>query len=243
VLIARREDKLQELQALLHAKHPDLRILCVGADLSDNAQREWIFSQLADKNITPNLLVNNAGLGDYGEFASSDWDKVKAMIEVNMTALTHLSHHFISGMQAQGGGHILNVSSLASLLPIPDFAVYAATKAYVTSFGEALRAELREHNISVTTVCPGPVKTGFGDIASRSEEKRFESDMYKELDVPAEQVVRESIHALLNNRARIYPSWKVALLAAGISILPIIAIRSFNSLRFRKSTTLDNTNE
>lgn len=243
VLVARRDNKLQELKSLIQTESPTTIVTCLQADLSDKEARLNIFQRLNEEKVTPTLLINNAGLGDYGEFISSAWEKIESMMEVNMTALTHLSHLFVPSMKAQGGGHILNVSSLAGLLPIPDFAVYAATKAYVSSFGEALRTELKEHNISVLTVCPGPSKTGFGDTANRSEEQRFESEMYNTLYVPAAQVVSESLDALLHDRARVYPGWKVALLAAGISFLPLVAIRAFNSKRFRKSATLDHANK
>jgi len=236
ILVARRETKLQELSEFLILHYPSLKVSIFPADLSDYNERLRLFVKLKNANISPSFLINNAGLGDYGEFATSDWEKVEAMIDVNISALTHLSHHFVRDMQTNKSGAILNVSSLASLLPIPDFAVYAATKAYVTSFGEALRSELSDQNISVLTLCPGPVKTGFGDIATRSNEERFQSKLYTYLDVPAEQVVREALTALINDKPRHFPGLKVALLAAGISLLPIFAIRAFNSRRFRKST-------
>ena len=237
VLVARREDKLKELQELLLSIHSFLKVSIYVTDLADKTERATLFEQLQTADISPTLLVNNAGLGDYGEFSSSDWNKVESMLEVNMTALTHLSHHFVPQMKKNKIGAILNVSSLASLLPIPDFAVYAATKAYVTSFGEALRSELAKDNIPVLTVCPGPIKTEFGDVAARSDEERFQSELYKHLNVPAEQVVRESLHALAQNNPRLFPGWKIALIAAGISLLPYFAIRAFNAGRFRKSTT------
>ena len=93
------------------------------------------------------------------------------MIRLNVEALTHLTHALVPGMIRRGGGAVVNVSSLACLLPIPDFAVYAATKAYVTSFSEALRIELRGHGIPVLAVCPGPVHTGFGEVARRDEHR------------------------------------------------------------------------
>jgi short-subunit dehydrogenase len=101
------------------------------------------------------FLVNNAGVGDHGLFEESDWSRVQAMIEVNIRALTQVTHAVLSDLILSGQGAILNVSSIASLLPLPQMAVYAATKAYVTSFSEALRAELRGSGISVTALCPG----------------------------------------------------------------------------------------
>src|SRR6202034_803008 len=114
------------------------------------------------------LLVNNAGVGDHGLFERSDWPRVKAMIDVNIESLTRLTHALLPDLVRAGRGAILNVSSIASLLPIPKMAVYAATKAYVTSFSEALRAELRGTGVSVTAVCPGPVDTEFFAVAERA---------------------------------------------------------------------------
>ena len=118
---------------------------------------------------------------------------------LNMQALTHLTHALLPGLTAQSGA-VLNVSSLASVLPIPDFAVYAATKAYVTSFSEALRLELRDHKVSVLAVCPGPVKTGFGNIALRG--KASELPVKEAFYVTAEQVVTDSLKALLKDRIK-----------------------------------------
>ena len=91
--------------------------------------------------VKSDLLINNAGMGDYGEFRSSDWSKTEKMIRLNIEALTHLAHALLPGLLARQGA-ILNVSSLASLMPIPDFAVYSATKSYVTSFSEALEIRI-----------------------------------------------------------------------------------------------------
>src|SRR5205814_9300861 len=105
------------------------------------------------------LLINNAGLGDVGPFAASEPRRNREMLLVNIVALTSLTRALLPGMIAQKRGAILNVSSSAGFLPIPTFVVYAATKAYVNSFTEALRAELRGTGVTVTALCPGPVRT------------------------------------------------------------------------------------
>ena len=146
------------------------------------------------------------------------------MLRVNVEALTHLTHAMVPGMVAQGRGAVMNVSSLASILPIPDFAVYAATKAYVTSFSEALRLELKSHGIPVLAVCPGPVHTSFGEVAMRAdgENKMPRNEAYY---VSKEQVVTESLTALAGNKARIYPSFKIAAAALFISAVPMALLR------------------
>ena len=128
---------------------------------------------------------------------------------------------------------MVNVSSLASLLPIPDFAVYAATKAYVTSFSEALRIELRTHRIPVLAVCPGPVRTEFGQVARRGQAGR-KIPGHACFYVPAEQVVAESLMALDRNRARVYPGLKTAAAALVISALPIVLLRLVMGCRPRR---------
>ena len=124
------------------------------------------------------------------------------------------------------------MSSLASLLPIPDFGVYAASKSYVTDFSEALRLEVRERGISVLALCPGPIHTGFGKIAGRDGVPAV-TPIRELFHVPMEEVVHEALVALQWDWPRVYPGWRVALLAAGISLLPMAAIRYIMSHRPR----------
>ncbi len=165
VLVARRMDRLEELKAGLARSHPELNIYCYALDLSDGAAIDRFTRWLADEGVNINFLVNNAGLGDHGPFESSAWPKVQAMLDVNIAALTKLTHSLLPVLRAFEHSAILNVSSTASYLPIPQLAVYAATKAYVSSFSEALRAELRGTGVSVTALCPGPVDTEFSEVA------------------------------------------------------------------------------
>lgn len=235
VLVARRFEPMRELAEELVANYPQLNVRCVTVDLCDPHQRDLLFIQLKEMGLVPDLLVNNAGMGDYGAFSGSDWSKIDAMLQLNMTALTHLCHGLLPAMIARRQGAIINISSLASALPIPDFAVYAASKAYVTSFSEALRMELREFAIPVLAVCPGPVHTGFGQVAMR-QEGACGLPSREGFYTSTEQVVGESLSALRADRARVYPGWKVALLAAGISLLPIAVIRSLQLSRRESSS-------
>lgn len=233
VLVARRLELLENLADRICAKFPNIGVTVMATDLADASSRVNLADQLAAWNLVPDLLVNNAGLGDYGEFATAEWSKLDAMLKVNVEGLTHLAHLLLPGMIRQGGGCIVNVSSLASLLPIPDFAVYAATKAYVTSFSEALRIETREHGIRVLAVCPGPVKTEFGDVARRDDglpgipSRNF-------FYVSKEQVVADSLTALEQDRARVYPGLKIAAAALLLSALPICLLRLALSRRPRR---------
>lgn len=234
VLVARRENDLHNLAERIKATHPSVAILVFPADLADPSDREDLIDSLILERFIPDLLVNNAGVGDYGEFASADWPRLKAMLDLNITALTHLTHALLPPMIRAQRGAIVNVSSLASLIPIPDFAVYAATKAYVTSFSEALRIELRDHHIPVLAVCPGPVHTQFGTVASRRGQSH-DMPNYELFYIPKEQVVAESIEALFLNRPRVYPGLRIAAAALVLSALPIAALRFALSFRPRKN--------
>jgi short-subunit dehydrogenase len=233
VLTARRRGLLDALAGRLIITHPALRVTVIAADLAEHEDRARLARSLAAGGVAPDLLVNNAGLGDYGEFVTAEWPKLQAMLRVNVEALTHLARVLLPGMIRQGGGVILNVSSLASLMPIPDFAVYAATKAYVTSFSEALRMELREHGVEVLAVCPGPVHTDFGRVARR-EENLPGMPSREWFYVPREQVVAESLAAIARKQARVYPGFKTAAAALVLSALPMVLMRVVMSRRPRR---------
>ena len=232
VLVARREFLLEQLAERIRARHPRVAVAVFVLDLANPVERERLVETLAGRGAMPDLLVNNAGLGDYGEFATADWEKIQSMLQVNIEALTHLTHLLVPGMIRRGGA-IINVSSLASVIPIPDFAVYAATKAYVTSFSEALRIELREHHIPVLAVCPGPVKTGFGSVSRRGDDSPGMPSR-QSFYVPKQQVVAESLAALDRNAARVYPGLKTAAAALVLTAIPIVLLRFALGFRPRR---------
>src|SRR5262249_25229675 len=150
--------------------------------------------------------VNNAGLGDHGLFEESEWQRISDIVNVNIRSLLQVTLAVLPSMIARRRGAILNVSSIASLLPLPQMAVYAATKACVTSFSEALRVELRGTGVTVTTLCPGPVNTEFFTIAERAGSDPIHSapEIFK---VSAQQVVAEGLRALEEDRPRVIPGW------------------------------------
>src|ERR1700730_12858604 len=224
ILVARRNDRLEALELELKVINPDLEVYCRQLDLSDHAELKRFCDWLNESGLAVDLLVNNAGLGDRGTFAESKWDRVQAMLQVNIQALTYLVYRILPSMRKSGCGAILNVSSAASLLPVPNFAVYAATKAYVTSFSEALRAELRNSNISVTALCPGPVPTEFGDVANRERDK-YAAPMPEYFTVSVQQVVREALNAVARDRARVIPGTLVNLLMTIVAFLPMFVKR------------------
>lgn len=234
VLVARRVDRLNELAEAIQSRHPDIKVDGIAADLGSSAACDSLLETLQQQGIEPDLLINNAGLGDYGEFASAEWSKTEAMISVNIHALTKLSHAISQGMIARKKGAIINISSLASTIFIPDFAVYAASKAYVSSFSEALRIELKPHGIPVLVVCPGPVKTEFGLVASRLPKGEGIPSMTS-MSVTKEFVVSKSLTLLVTGKPRFYPGWKVAVAGALLRSMPLWITRIAMGLRPRKA--------
>lgn len=151
VLVARSADKLNALATELGGAQ------VIAADLSSDAGVAAVTGAVADADV----LVNNAGVGDFGPFAEADPGRTEQMIQLNVTSLTALTRHFLPGMLARRQGRILNVASTASFQPGPLMAVYYATKAYVLSFSEALTEETRGTGVTVTALCPGPTASGF----------------------------------------------------------------------------------
>ena len=172
VLTARRSDRLEELRKRLTTAKPSLRVDTITADLSTEAGVTGLLAEMDKLGFSPDILINNAGFGDLGTFETSDPAKVGTMLEVNVVALTRITQRALPAMLAKKQGWICNVGSTAGLIPLPTFAVYAATKAYVNSFTEALRIELYGSGVQVLALCPGPVETEFGQVASRENSKR-----------------------------------------------------------------------
>lgn len=159
-LVARSSDQLEQIATDL-ASDFGIRALAVPADLVDPASPDRIKDRLEQEGFVVDVLVNNAGFGTMGRFARSDTGVQIDMVQVNVSALTHLTRLFTEPMLARGGGRVMNVASTAAFQPGPFMAVYFATKAFVLSFSEALAEELRGTGVTVTTLCPGPTVTGF----------------------------------------------------------------------------------
>jgi short-subunit dehydrogenase len=222
ILVARREQELSELRDELRQQYPNLTVRIHTTDLADHAQLKQLMARLDDGKIDVDLLINNAGLGDLGPFATSDPIRNEQMIFLNMAALTSLTRHLLPPMIANKRGAILNVSSSAGFLPIPGFAVYAATKAYVTSFSEALRAELRGTDVSVCALCPGPVHTEFQEVAKRVGGERDSGPEF--VHVSVERVVNDGLAALEADRPLVIPgiAMKIGMFLVRLTPMPIM---------------------
>ena len=222
ILVARREPRLSELRDELRGNHPGLTVHIHKTDLANLSQIDELAKWLEREKIDVDLLINNAGLGDLGPFGTSDPARNERMMLVNMVALTSLTRRLLPPMVAKKRGAILNVSSSAGFLPIPGMAVYAASKAYVNSFSEALRAELRGTGVTVTTLCPGPVHTEFGDVAKRP---RGEPERGPEfVQVSPEQVVRDALAAIEADQPLVIPGFvmKIGMFLVRITPMPIL---------------------
>ena len=225
ILIARREQRLNELRDELKQQHPNLTLHIRKTDLADLTQLKELVAWLEREKIDVDLLINNAGLGDLGSFATSDPIRNEQMTLVNVVALTSLTRHLLPQMIARKRGGILNVSSSAGFLPIPTFAVYAATKAYVTSFSEALRAELYGTGVSVCVLCPGPVHTEFQEVASRPDRKVKPGPGPEFLQATVEQVVRDALAALEAGRPLVIPGVAMKLGMSLVRMTPMPILR------------------
>jgi len=223
VLVARREQRLNELRDELRNRNANLNVHVRVVDLCDKSQVDELVRWLEQNAIGIDLLINNAGLGDYGSFATSDAERDDRIIQVNIVALTLLTHRLLPQMIARKRGTILNVSSSAGFLPIPGMAVYAASKAYVNSFSEALRAELGGTGVTVTALCPGPVHTEFGDVAKRpgGQPERGPEFVY----VSVEKTARDALAAVEADRPFIIPGLFMKLGMFLVRITPMSVLR------------------
>jgi len=224
ILVARRQDRLAELRDELQQQHPNLVVQIRQVDLADFAQLHELMEWLDRERIDVDVLVNNAGLGDSGPFATSDPIRNEQMTLVNVVALASLTRHVLPQMIAKRRGGILNVSSSAGFLPVPGSAVYAATKAYVTSFSEALRAELHGTGVSICALCPGPVRTEFQQVAKRTDGRPQIGPEF--LVVPLKRVVQDAINGLEADKPIVIPGFamKLAMLLARLMPMPLLRL-------------------
>jgi len=234
VLIARRADRLEQLRAELSARHPETSIFTLQVDLAKDGEVTRLVEWLSNQGLNIDFLINNAGVGDHGEFADSEWDRIRQMIEVNITALTRLTHALLPQLRGNGRAAILNVGSIAGMIPLPGSAVYAATKAYVNSFSEALRIELRGTGVTVSVLCPGPVETEFFVVATREghEPVLATDEARQSFIVPVEEVVRVGLEAVIADRPRAIPGFVVAVSMALAALLPLFFLRMILQKRF-----------
>jgi short-subunit dehydrogenase len=193
VLVARREDKLIQLKNEIEHQY-NVNVEVISKDLTDVNATTEIYNEVKKKGIEINYLINNAGFGGIGKFHERSLDLDVAMINLNIVALTSLTRLFLPDFVTRNSGKILNVSSTASLMPGPLQAVYFASKAYVTSFSNAIAEELHDTNITVTNLMPGATKSEFGAISGMDK-----TDMFKDT-ASANAVALDGYNAMLKGK-------------------------------------------
>lgn len=201
VLVARREDRLRELAGEL-ASAREIRAEIVAADLETQAARDELAARVEAFGLDIEILVNNAGFGGAGNVHDMDRERQLTMVRLNCEALLDLQARYSATMAASGRGAIINVASTASFQPIPGTATYAATKAFVLSLSEASHSELAGRGVTVTALCPGPVKTEFTEAAGISQaEDKLPDFFWTDVD----DVAREAVEGADKGRRVVVP--------------------------------------
>ena len=214
ILVARDEIKLVSLAEELKQQGISARVL--PKDLSNYHTAKEAFDFCEQNNIRVDYLINNAGFGDFGFFAESDWKKQEQMINLNITALTYLTRLFLPGMVERKSGKIMNVASTAAFQPGPTMSVYYATKAYVLHFSEAISNELEGTGVTVTALCPGATQSGFQKAAAMEESK-----LVKGKKLPTSKEVAEyGYKAMMTGKAVAIHGLKGKLLVFGARFSP-----------------------
>jgi len=213
VLVARSEKALHELCDELMLKHKIMAHYFV-ADLIEHEAELTVFEETEKHGFEVDWLINNAGFGAYGDFATVALEKQTAMIELNIRSLLALTHRYLPAMRERRRGTIINVSSAAGFQPLPYMAVYAATKSFVTSFSEAIAEENREYGIQVMALCPGSTKTNFFKAAS------MDNPIHAKGQQTVYQVVGTALRGIRQGRTRIISGLTNYITATAVNIVP-----------------------
>ena len=227
VLVARRKDRLDALAEELSVAN-GIETEVIEADLSKSTGVAAVVKRLKEGDIT--LLVNNAGFGTNGQFADLPIGRETEEIDLNVKALTLLSHAALKPMIDKKRGTIINVGSVGSFEPVPHMATYAATKAYVLSFTEALHEEARPHGVRVTCLCPGVVKTEFQQTAGVNENKLPNIGV-----LPPEKVVAAALRGAARGRAIVVPGGMNQATVGLTKFAPRFLVRRISGSMFKDS--------
>ena len=228
-LVARREDPMLVLADELTGAH-GVRAEVIAADLTDADARAGLPAQLDARGLTADILVNNAGFTTMGPVHRADRAAELALVRTNVEAVVDLCTLFVPGMVTRHRGAVLNTASTAAFQPLPGQAGYGASKAFVLSYGRAMGAELRGTGVTVTTLCPGPVETGFAEAAGMTDDEAGEA-LPKFMWLPAADVAKAAVDGLDAGRAVVIPgaanraAASLAHLAPKAWILPLMVQR------------------
>ncbi len=198
VLCARRKDRLEELAAELRERYK-IQATPLPLDLSGPGAAQELFDRTEGAAQPIDLLINNAGYAIFESFTDTPYERIDNMLRLNILALTQLTHLFAKAMLKRKRGHILNVASFAAYIPVPNYAAYAASKAYVRNFTEAVAHELRKQGVRVCCVCPGSTSTEFWEVAGHTSQ----SILIRAAMSSPDFVARKGLKALLGWRRNI----------------------------------------
>lgn len=215
VLVARTESKLAKIADELQRQF-GISVRTVALDLADPSSPQSLFDQLQGEGVAVDILINNAGYGQFGQFAGVPLQESLGQIQLNITALTCLARLFLGPMLERRSGRIMNVASTAGFQPGPLMAVYYATKAYVISFSEALANEVAGQGVTVTCFCPGATETGFAGRAGNGQTRLFKT--LRPMD--AKKVARIGYHGLLKGKSMVIPGVRNWLVAESVRFSP-----------------------
>lgn len=214
ILVARREAKLHSLKDSLSMFNRD--IVVIPKDLTETHSAQDLYNEIKKQRLNIEVLVNNAGFGQYGAFSETDLSSEENMIMLNITAVTGLMKLVLKDMLNKNSGKILNVASTAAFQPGPLMAVYYATKAYVLMLSEAVAKEVEDHNITVTALCPGPTDSEFQSLSNMDQ-----SNLVHNKKLPSSEEVAEfGYRALKKGRRVAIHGFRNKLLAFLVRILP-----------------------
>jgi short-subunit dehydrogenase len=214
ILVARRMDRLQELQQEIHNSY-GTAAESFAMDLTPPAAPQQLYDQIKAKGLAVDVLINNAGYGVFGEFLNVEWEQYRQMLELDILAVTHLTHLFAADMAARRFGYILLLGSTGSFQPTPTYAAYSAAKSYVLFFGEALHSELRPSGVGCTVLCPGVTRTEFFDVAGQQL-----TPFQRLTAMNSADVARIGIRAMLQKRSCVVAGPINAAIAALAPLLP-----------------------
>ncbi|MGO8718027.1 MAG: SDR family NAD(P)-dependent oxidoreductase [Acidobacteriaceae bacterium] len=214
VMVARSQDRLEKVRSELMSAHMGIDVVAIPLDLTTPGVAADLFQRTQAANLDVELLINNAGFGAFGEFASLDRTRQRAMIDLNVGALVELTHLYLQPMMQRRRGGVINIASIAGYVPLPYSALYAATKAFVVSFSQALYEEARQHGVHVMVVNPGSTETKFFQVAGKSpfsDPSRMQT---------AAQVVGESLRAFDRHKGSMITGARNRLFVRTMALLP-----------------------
>ena len=214
ILVARSKETLHNMAVDFEQRY-GTRVNVFDIDLSQPGSAVQLYNGIKDIKTNIDILINNAGVGMYGDAVDMEVEKVSHMLMLNIASVTELSLLFAHDMKEARRGKILNISSTAAFQPTPYLAAYGASKAYVLQFGEALHIELKKYGVTVVTVCPGPTETGFAKGANMEH-----STMFKAGVMSSKHVAKGAYNALQKNRMTAILGLKNILLATSVRFFP-----------------------